>query len=193
MRLLVFGGSVFLGRAVVADGLARGWDVTTFSRRGTPIDGVESLRGNRVDPGSLEQVSRRAWDVVVDTWWGPPETVRDSARALAERAQRYVYVSSGSVYVPPPRLGADETAPVVEGGGESYPAVKRGGELAVEETFGDRALIARAGLILGPHENVGPPALVAAAHGPRRRGARPRTGRTAAAGTSTRILEAWRA
>jgi nucleoside-diphosphate-sugar epimerase len=59
------------------------------------------------------------------------------------------------VYAWPTPPGLDESAPVVEGGDGDYAAVKRGGELAAEQVFGDRALLARAGLVLGPWENVG--------------------------------------
>src|SRR4051812_10791432 len=161
MKLLVLGGSSFVGRAVVDDGLARGFEVTTFNRRGTTWAGpeVERLRGDRLDPRSLDQLATRGWDVVVDTWAGAPRAVRDSARALAGHAQAYAYVSSGSVYVPPPPIDGDESAPTVVASPDAeegdYPDRKRGAELAVEEAFGDRALIARAGTILGPHEDVG--------------------------------------
>jgi len=159
VRLLILGGSRFLGRAVVDDALARGWQVATFNRRGTSHADVESLIGDRLDPRSLDQLGAREWDVVVDTWAGAPRAVRDSARALAGRTERYVYVSSGSVYRPPPPPGGDESAPTVDAspdaeGGE-YPELKRGAELAVEQEIGSRALIARAGLILGPREDVG--------------------------------------
>jgi nucleoside-diphosphate-sugar epimerase len=86
--------------------------------------------------------------------------VLDSARLLSGRAAHYGYVSSRSVYKWPIPAGLDETAPVVDGdaaasSGEDYAAAKRGGELAAIEGFGDQALLARAGLILGPYEIVG--------------------------------------
>ena len=111
MRLLILGGSRFLGRAVVDDALARGWQVATFNRRGTSHADVESLIGDRLDPRSLDQLGAREWDVVVDTWAGAPRAVRDSARALAGRTERYVYVSSGSVYRPPPHPAATSPRP----------------------------------------------------------------------------------
>ena len=78
-------------------------------------------------------------------------------QVLGQRADHYCYVSSRSVYRWPIPPGADESAPVVEadptsGSGDDYAAAKRGGELAVVEAFGDQALLARAGLILGPYE-----------------------------------------
>lgn len=87
--------------------------------------------------------------------------MRDAARLLADRAGRYVYVSSRSVYAYPAPAGLPEDGPLVTGaspdaGAEvSYPLAKRGGELAALDAFGDRALLARAGLILGPWENIG--------------------------------------
>jgi nucleoside-diphosphate-sugar epimerase len=120
---------------------------------------VRAIRGDRLDPDSLEPLRAQDWDVVIDTWSLAPRAVRDSARALCDRAGRYVYISSESVYRPPPPRGMDESAPTVDADPDaedgSYPEVKRGGELAVSQTFGDRCLLARAGTILGPYEDVG--------------------------------------
>jgi 2'-hydroxyisoflavone reductase len=160
MRLLVLGGSEFVGRALVSEGLARGWRVTTFNRgRGWAEPGVERLIGDRGNPRDLAQLVDREWDLVADTWSGAPRAVSDSATALAERAGHYVYISSGSVYAHPLVLGANESAPTVPASPRAqdgdYPDLKRGAELAIEQAFGDRALLARPGLILGPRENVG--------------------------------------
>jgi hypothetical protein len=96
---------------------------------------------------------------VVDTWSGAPRAVRDSAGLLAGRAGRYLYVSSRSVYVFPPPSGLDGTCPTVEASADAdateYPQDKRGAEIAVEAAFNDQAVLARAGLILGPYEDVG--------------------------------------
>ncbi len=160
VRLLVLGGSEFVGRALVGEGLARGWRVTTFNRgRGWAAPGVERLIGDRGNPRDLARLADGEWDVVADTWSGAPRAASDSAAVLSGRARGYVYISSGSVYAPPLALGADESAPTVPAspradGGE-YSELKRGAEVAVQAAFGDRALLARAGLILGPHENVG--------------------------------------
>lgn len=162
MRLLVLGGSGFVGRAVVDDAVARGWDVTTFNRgqrSSSGRDGVEALVGDRLEPSSLEVLDGRSFDAVVDTWSGIPRAVRDSAAALAGRAGTYAYVSSRSVYAPPVPPGADETWPAVESSPDAedgdYGQQKAGGELAALEAFGEHALIARAGLILGPYEDIG--------------------------------------
>lgn len=100
------------------------------------------------------------WDAVVDTWSAAPSAVLAAARLLAGRAGRYAYVSSRSVYGAGTGPGLTEEGPLVEGTSAeawttSYPLDKRGGELAAEAAFGDRALLVRAGLVLGPRENVG--------------------------------------
>lgn len=160
-RLLVLGGSGFVGGALVAEGLQRGWEVTTFNRgrRREPVAGVTHVAGDRTDPGALEPLLTHGWDLVADTWSGAPSAVRDSAAALAEHAGRYVYISSGSVYGSPLPLGLDEDAPTVaadpDAGDGEYPANKRGAELGVLAAFGERALIARAGSIVGPGDDVG--------------------------------------
>jgi 2'-hydroxyisoflavone reductase len=160
-KLLVLGGSAFVGRAVVLEGLGRGWDVTTFNRgRGGWTDPrVQSRHGDRLDFTSLQPLRETDWDLVVDTWSGAPAVMRASAHALRDAAARYVYISSGSVYAPPPPPGATESAATVPADPAatigSYAELKRGAEIALEEEFADRALLARAGLILGPHENVG--------------------------------------
>jgi nucleoside-diphosphate-sugar epimerase len=163
MRLLVLGGTHHVGRAVVEMALARGDDVTTLTRgvSGLSAAGALALHGDRTDPAALRAALGDAeWDAVIDTWSGAPAVVSDSATLLTGRAGHYGYVSSRSVYRWPIPAGLDESAPVVDGdpadtGQEDYAAAKRGGELAALAAFGDRALLARAGLILGPYEVVG--------------------------------------
>ncbi|MFE7357485.1 NAD-dependent epimerase/dehydratase family protein [Streptomyces sp. NPDC057543] len=170
----MLGGTEFVGRAVTEAALARGWEVTVFHRgHHAPPPGVTELLGDRTTGEGLAVLAeaaaaaagRRAdayaWDLVVDTWSGAPTAVRDAARLLVGRAGRYTYVSSRSVYDYPAPAGLPEDGPLVAGaspdaGGDvPYPLAKRGGELAALDAFGDRALLARAGLILGPWENVG--------------------------------------
>ncbi|WP_432159793.1 NAD-dependent epimerase/dehydratase family protein [Streptomyces sp. NRRL F-5630] len=160
-RLLVLGGTEFVGRATAEAGLARGWDVTVLNRGTKPApEGVRALVGDRTAPGGLAALEGGEWDLVVDTWPRGPRAVRDAAEALKERAGRYVYVSTCSVYTWPRPAGTGTEAPLVEGDPDAeerdYPRDKRSAELAVARAFGeDRALFARAGLILGPHENIG--------------------------------------
>ncbi|MFF8776391.1 SDR family oxidoreductase [Streptomyces sp. NPDC015140] len=162
MRLLVLGGTEFVGRAVVEEALGRGWEVTVFHRGlHAPPPGVRALHGDRTAPGGLSALADGSWDAVVDTWSAAPHAVRDTARLLRERVGRYVYVSSCSVYAWAPPAGYTEEAPLVEGasadaGQLDYARDKRGAELAVSAAFGaDRSVLVRAGLILGPYENIG--------------------------------------
>ncbi|MGW8574558.1 NAD-dependent epimerase/dehydratase family protein [Streptomyces niveus] len=172
MRLLILGGTEFVGRAVAEAALARDWQVTVFHRgHHEPPEGVRVLHGDRTAPDGLAALTGTAglhtsdpgatrWDVVVDTWSGAPSAVLAAARLLAGRAERYAYVSSRSVYAYPTPAGLTEDGPLVDGasadaGQLDYARDKRGGELAAEAVFGDRALLVRAGLILGPWENVG--------------------------------------
>ncbi|MFD7440867.1 NAD-dependent epimerase/dehydratase family protein [Streptomyces sp. NPDC059909] len=164
MRLLMLGGTEFVGRAVVGAALARDWQVTVFHRgQHEAPEGVSVLHGDRTAPGGLRALAEAEgdWDVVVDTWSSEPSAVLEAARLLADRAGRYAYVSSRSVHAWPMAAGLDENGPLVEGaaadaGSTDYAHDKRGGELAAVAAFGeDRSLLARAGLILGPWENVG--------------------------------------
>jgi len=158
MNLLVLGGTRFVGRAVVEAALESGDTVTVVSRgdSGEPPAGVEWIRGDRLDATTIDSVVSRAWDAVIDTWSGDPAAVALSAAALGRSAGWYGYVSSRSVYRWPVVAGADETAPVIEAGEETgYAADKREAELAVLAHFENRCLLARAGLVVGPHEDTG--------------------------------------
>src|SRR5919199_4562048 len=99
MKLLVLGGTVFLGRHIVDASLARGHEVTLFNRGEHNLElfpEVEKLRGDR--DGQLDALKGRRWDVVVDTCGFVPRVVRASAELLADAVERYVFVSSLSVY-----------------------------------------------------------------------------------------------
>ncbi|MFG3511117.1 NAD-dependent epimerase/dehydratase family protein [Streptomyces bobili] len=162
MRLLVLGGTEFAGRAVVEAALGRGWEVTVLNRgRHAPVPGARTLVGDRTAPGGLDALKDGEWDAVVDTWSAAPRAVHEAARLLRGRARRYVYVSSCSVYTWAPPAGYAEDAPLVEGAEPDaeqtdYARDKRGGELAAVDAFGEAdSVLVRAGLILGPYENVG--------------------------------------
>lgn len=163
MRLLILGGTEFVGRAVTDAALGRGWEVTVLHRgRHAAPAGVRTLTGDRTaGAAGLVELAGGTWDLVVDTWSGAPSAVRDAARLLAGRAGHFSYVSSRSVYAYPAPAGLREDGPLVTGASPGdgpdvpYALAKRGGELAAQEAFGDRALLARAGLILGPRENIG--------------------------------------
>ena len=84
MKVLVLGGTAFLGRHVVAEALTRGYHVTTFNRgqSGPDADGVEALHGDRMSRDDLEQLRSRTYDAVVDTSGFDPRTVRRAGRHL---------------------------------------------------------------------------------------------------------------
>lgn len=163
MEILMLGGTHHVGRSVVEAALACGHQVTTLNRglSGPPAPGVSFLAADRTDRDSVAAaIGNRSWDAVVDTWTGVPRAVADTAALLADRAEHYCYVSSRSVYRWPIPSSLDESGPVVDADpswadGSDYARCKRGGEMAALEVFGDRTLIARAGLILGPYERVG--------------------------------------
>ncbi|QCX26365.1 NAD-dependent epimerase/dehydratase family protein [Nocardioides jishulii] len=160
MDVLVLGGTRFVGRALVADALARGWQVTALHRgvTGRLPEGVEPLTADRADPAAFAAaVEGRTWDAVVDTWAGAPRTATANAEALRGRVVRYGYVSSQSVYAWGEHV--DESSPPVDadpglGDEADYAEAKRGAELGILASFDD-AVLARAGLILGPHEDIG--------------------------------------
>ncbi|SDK79174.1 Nucleoside-diphosphate-sugar epimerase [Nonomuraea maritima] len=163
MKLLVLGGTHHVGRAIVEAALERGDEVSTLNRgiSRQPAPGVRALIADRTNPECVRRALRdEEWDAVIDTGAWAPRVVRESARLLADRTGHYGYVSSRGVHRWPWPAGADEHAPLAHGDPGStddadYAVAKRGGELAVLECFGARALLARAGMILGPYEDVG--------------------------------------
>jgi 2'-hydroxyisoflavone reductase len=160
VRLLVLGGSAFVGRAVVEAALLRNWQVTVFNR-GTSrsLAGVEQIRGDRTVPADLDPLRARRWDAVIDTWRYAPRAVYLSCAALAGLVGHYGYVSSVSVYRWPPARPVTEDAPVVavpdDPDTDDYPGAKSAAERAITTTFGGRVLFGRSGLILGPYEYAG--------------------------------------
>jgi 2'-hydroxyisoflavone reductase len=161
-KVLVLGGTDFVGPAVVGAALAHGDDVTIFHRgqTGSAPDGVRVILGDRTQGSDLDAVATEQWDLVVDAWSRAPRVVLDSARKLEPNAARYVYISTISVYQDVHDGPLNETAPVVDASPDAdatdYAADKRGAELAIESVFGpDRCVFARPGLILGPRENIG--------------------------------------
>lgn len=161
-NLLVLGGTKFLGRAVVEAALAGGHEVTTFTRGKTNPElfpEVEELHGDR--DGGLGALEGRSWDAVIDTSGQIPRVVRASAELLEPNVGHYTFTSSISVYADlsePPREDAalatleDESVEEMGEGFENYGGLKALCERAVREVYGDRALIVRPGLIVGPHD-----------------------------------------
>ena len=161
MRILVLGGTRFVGRAFVEAALARGHALTLFHRGRTNAElfpGVDRVLGDR--DGGLAALAGRTWDAVVDPSGYIPRVVGASARALAGASAQYLFVSSISVYAEPLVSGADEDAPMAKLAdptveaitGETYGGLKALCESVVRDAFADRALIVRPGLIAGPHD-----------------------------------------
>ncbi|HSP73357.1 MAG TPA: SDR family oxidoreductase [Gaiellaceae bacterium] len=163
MRVLVLGGTQFLGRHLVEAALARGHEVTLFNRGQTRpglFPQVERLTGDR--DGDLGALAGGEWDAALDTSGYVPRVVRRSAELLEPLAGRYLFVSSVSAYADLSQPGIDETAPVAqlveeteEYRSEAYGALKALCEDVVRETFGDRATVVRPGLIVGPWDPTG--------------------------------------
>jgi 2'-hydroxyisoflavone reductase len=165
VKLLVLGGTRFLGRHLVDTALAQGHDVTVFTRgvHASPwaLSAVTHLVGNRdprIEPG-LAALEGGHWDCVVDTSGYVPRCVAASVERLADRAAHYTFVSSMSVYAQASRPGLDETAPVAalpDAASEDitahYGALKACCEDVVRKEFDARTLIVRPGLIVGPFD-----------------------------------------
>jgi 2'-hydroxyisoflavone reductase len=167
VKILVLGGTKFLGRATVDAALERGHELTLFNRGETNPDlfpEVEQLRGDRTS--DLSALDGRRWDAVVDPSGYIPAVVRASAEALRDRVDRYLFVSSVSVYADfsdgpsesSPRAELEDGQPDDElmlPGYENYGALKALAEDVVEEVYGERAILVRPGLIVGPHDPTG--------------------------------------
>ncbi|MDJ0466636.1 NAD-dependent epimerase/dehydratase family protein [Streptomyces sp. H27-C3] len=174
MRILVMGGTWFLGKAIVEEALRRGWDVTAFNRgRSDAVDGVETVQGDRTSPDDLKRLATYGpWDAVIDTSSSefPPRDVLLAAETLRLAASRWVHVSTVSVYQGWPHHPLTEDSPLLEcppdddgafghtgsdGSPTKYGFQKAGGEAAVRAAFGEDAIFLRPGVILGPGEYVG--------------------------------------
>lgn len=166
LKLLILGGTLFVGRHLVEAALERGDEVTLFNRGHTGpglFRNVEQLRGDR-DAGDLAALRGRRWDAVVDTSARVPRWVRDSAGLLADHVEHYTFVSSGSVYAETSAPGTDESSPVHRLEDQSveeitsadvYGGLKVLCEEAAERAMRGRVLSVRAGLIVGPYDPTG--------------------------------------
>jgi len=167
LNILMLGGTGFLGPAEVEYALARGHTVTLFNRgRTNPhlFPDTEKLVGDRAT-GDLAALKGRSWDAVLDTSANVATWVRDSAAALKDSAGRYLFVSSISAHTDNSIVGQKEDATVFDhaayedvvarnaGMGEAFGPNKAEAERIVHATFGDRGLVVRPGLIVGPGDN----------------------------------------
>lgn len=163
MRLLVLGGTAFVGRAVVEDAVGHGHEVTLFGRGRTGTDlfaDLERRTGDR-DTGDYASLASGRWDAVVDVSAYVPRHVTEVADALGDRVGRALLMSTVSVYdahraVP----GYDEGSPRVaavrgteEVTGDTYGGLKVACEDDLRERYGDRLSIVRPGIVAGPHDH----------------------------------------
>jgi len=158
MKVLVLGGTVFLGRAFTDAALASGLEVVHFNRgQSAPIDTrVRRIAGDRNDEEALRKAAREGpWDAVIDTSGYLPQVLRKSAAAMRDSTDRYLFVSSISAYADG---GFDEASPLQPVPDplpdamtpDKYGALKAGCEAVAREVFADRAIVVRPGLIVGP-------------------------------------------
>jgi 2'-hydroxyisoflavone reductase len=157
MRLLILGGTLFLGRHLAQEALTRGHDLTLFNR-GRTAPGLfleaQHLRGDR--DGGLDALQGREWDAVIDTSGHDPRLVGASASLLAEAVGHCTFVSSVSAYGTFPERGIDESTPTVSDPSEDlsqgYGSQKAACERVVADAFPGRSCAVRAGLLIGPHD-----------------------------------------
>jgi 2'-hydroxyisoflavone reductase len=175
MKILIIGGTKFLGRHLINAAQARGHEITLFNR-GTKytddaLENVEQLHGNR--NLNLEKLGGRTWDVCIDTCGYLPQTVKMSAEFLRDSVKQYIFISSISAYASFREKDSDESAPLAELTaeqreafekidlrgeltapvlGEMYGALKVLCEREAEKAFPGRALIVRSGLIVGEYD-----------------------------------------
>jgi 2'-hydroxyisoflavone reductase len=168
LRILILGGTGFIGPYQVRYALSRGHKVTTFNRGKThpgelPKE-VEQLVGDR--NGQLDALKNRQWNVVIDNPTSAPVWVRDAAQVLKGNVERYVFISTISVYADTSKPGTDETARLARYNGPDamkesretiiaskfalYGPLKALSEAEAEKWFPGKTLIIRPGLIVGP-------------------------------------------
>ena len=170
LRILILGGTGFTGPYQIQYALSRGHKITTFNRGKThpgelPKE-VEQLIGDR--NGQLDALKGRKWDVAIDNPTSIPVWVRDAAQVLKGNVDRYVFISTISVYAPISKPGANEDAPLQKYTGPDamketresliaskfalYGPLKALSEAEAEKWFPNKTLIIRPGLIVGPRD-----------------------------------------
>lgn len=167
MKILIFGGTRFVGRHIAETLLAGGHSVSVFNRGQSPDElpaAAERLRGDRDQgPAGLAALQGRTWDACVDASGYTARQVRASAEWLRERVWRYVYVSTVSVYGDPAQRPVFETHPrlapagedVVDVNDKTYGPLKVACENIVREAFGESGTLLRPQIVAGPHDPTG--------------------------------------
>ena len=162
LRVLILGGTGFIGPQMVRSLMSRGHTVTIFNRGRTNthlFPDVEKLRGDRAN--DLESLEGRTWDAVIDNSATRPWWVRDTAQLLQDSVERYLFTSTRSVYADFSEVGMTEEGPthdpdptaVGERRSLGYGPNKVLCEREAKGAFGERTLIVRPGLIVGPGDN----------------------------------------
>jgi 2'-hydroxyisoflavone reductase len=170
LRILILGGTGFTGPYQVRYAHSRGHQVTIFNRGkthpGELPNEVEQLIGDR--NGQLDALKDRQWDVVIDNPTSAPVWVRDAAQILKKNVDRYVFISTISVYADTSKPGTDESAPLAKYNGADamkesretiiaskyalYGPLKALSEAETEKWFPKKTLVIRPGLIVGPRD-----------------------------------------
>lgn len=162
MRVLVLGGTTWLGHAVADVAIRGGHHVTCVARGDAVPEGAALVQTNRDDSGAFTSVVSSRWDAVIDVARQPGH-VRRAVHALEPVTDRFVFVSSSSVYASQAEVGADEDAPLLDplraeemSSPADYGSAKVACEQAVLEGFGaQRSEVVRPGLIGGPGDSSG--------------------------------------
>ncbi|UCD18868.1 MAG: epimerase [candidate division WOR-3 bacterium] len=161
MKILVIGGTRFLGRTFVETALKQGHELTLFNRGKSNPDlfrDTERITGDR--DGDISLLGGRTWDIAVDTCGYVPRIVGKSTALLKNSVSRYIFISTINVYAQYNDPGIDEDTPlgqiedetVEEITPETYGPLKVLCEKAVKETFPDNSILLRCGLIVGPYD-----------------------------------------
>ncbi|MYL55274.1 NAD-dependent epimerase/dehydratase family protein [Pontibacillus yanchengensis] len=161
MKILILGGTQFVGRHITEAALKKGHEVTLFNRGQTNQElfpNVEKLTGDR--SSNLESLKGKEWDVVIDTSGYLPGVVAETASLLKDTVQQYIFISSVSAYDHFQEIYVDETHPVgkledesvQEINGETYGPLKALCEQTIENIMPNRTLNIRPGLVVGPHD-----------------------------------------
>ncbi len=161
LRILILGGTGFIGPEQVTYAVERGHTLTLFNRGKTNpslFPNVEKLQGDRNVPGGLDALKGRTWDVVIDNPTGKPQWIVDAAAILKGKVGQFIYVSSTGVYANSDSVRPDENSPLLDLAPISGPEADKAGygsrkarcEQLVQEAFPGKSTIVRPGLIVGP-------------------------------------------